>query len=293
MNHHQQLVLSPSKIEAFLSCRLKYYLQYVLKIKPDAESLNLVYGTLIHSSVEAYLTAWLAGDTSFDIVAHFIAAWDAREAQQGISWNDGGKMLPADVPTFARHALRAFVQWWETGEYQLVIDPNGLPVIERNIKLDLGENVLMWMKLDVLLQHVASGLYRVFDLKTPASASMEQFNLIAPQLTSYEVGCNMASQELGMGNARIDGTGFIEMCKTKSMGKLVVSDEFRPRNDKLVREWLQLIRGIAHDIRAGRFERQPGMSHSPPCGYCDCKNMCCHGKTQGLKCRTPIVHEPW
>lgn len=77
--------LSYSAIRTYQGCPLRYYFKYVLGLPENVVAASLLFGAGIHSALEAFYRALLAGEDSLaqdDLLGAFWGAWEDRQAQE-------------------------------------------------------------------------------------------------------------------------------------------------------------------------------------------------------------------
>ena len=269
--------LSPSKVLKYEECPRAYYYQYVERFRKIAVAANLVFGTIVHSVVERFLLAWYAGQ-GFDTKAAFEQAWEAATEAEEIEYNT--RFKAGDLALTGAALCEQVPQAWERAELMLVADEKG-PLLERTLEVRIGD-VLMVCKPDLVVM-TADGAIGPLDLKTPATATTEEFALVADQLTAYQVVVEANRERLGIG--RVSTLGFWEGIKRKVTGK---GPELKPpmlvpaRSAEDLLEYAQKVQLIARDIAEERFHRRPLQAHNTPCAMCDFQALCTEGSMEGL-----------
>jgi hypothetical protein len=174
--------------------------------------------------------------------------------------------------------LRNFQDAWSESGGQVMLDPQGEPLVEREMTVDCGENIHLRMKMD-LVYIDADGQIVVADLKSPRAESPEDFAYAADQVTAYQIGVESTST---FGIDRIDAVQFIELLKLKSKAHTSFATRAPRRPEIQVQEYLEKVRHTAKNIRAGYFPRRAGMAFNTPCGMCEMKSHCYHGTFDGI-----------
>jgi putative RecB family exonuclease len=74
--------LSPSRINSYLLCSLKYRFAYVDELPRPWKSAALAFGSAVHSALEAWQLSRLSGDelSADDVEQTFLADWEAEKS---------------------------------------------------------------------------------------------------------------------------------------------------------------------------------------------------------------------
>lgn len=278
-----KVYLSPSKLGDLETCGYMYARKHIDRWREETVSHALVFGGAVDDALDAYLRSLIAG-FPIDPVAQFQALWDARTASQAIAYNT----------RFDRESLRAMGSlmltrfpgvWAKTG-YQIVFDPHGEPIMQRDLEIELPHQVVLRTKLDLLVRD-RQGRILIIDLKTAAAVYPEFLTPLSEQLTAYQIAVEAHAPLLGI--ERIDGLGFIEMIKRPvpkkkdAEGPTVELPVVAPRRtDDEVAEYLQKVQWAADDVRRGRFPRRPRAGYNTPCGMCFLVNHCSKRDDDGV-----------
>ncbi|QRD62750.1 PD-(D/E)XK nuclease family protein (plasmid) [Xanthomonas citri pv. citri] len=281
------IYLSFSSDSTFQTCGWQYKLSRVDRISEIEESMATMFGKVVHTAIYLYLKSEIDG-AQFTPSTFFEFEFKRRATEASLR-------LPAhwtmeDFIASGRLMMERFVEFWERGDYEVVRDAAGEPILEREFKIMLPDNIVYTAIIDAVLRRKRDGWIIVTDWKTPAQASFPEFALLSEQLTGYEVVVGAFLESLGL--ERIDGTMFVEMIKRKvpskrgAMGPTV--DEptvVRMRTDEEKERWLEARLETARNIRAGKFLRRPLSAFSSPCGLCGLRPKCLHDSMEGLMVR--------
>lgn len=284
--------LSHSRGESYTRCPFAYYLQYEEHWESDAEGCALGFGNAVHSGCAAFLISTITNAVC-DPVAIFVAEWNKFCATKIV---DFGKQWTKEKLDETGEALvKAFMEWWPTSGFTVLVDVKGDPVVERKFRVNLPGNIRYTAIIDLMARD-AEGRVAVLDLKTPAQLAIEGFAQLSEQLLGYQIVADAHRDELGI--KQVDRMAFIELHKvtvkpppkkTTSKQPLqprVAPVEFAERRSKgHVAAWIMERRKIADDLRSRRFPRRPGDSFSTPCSMCDRMLLCMTGDTTGLQKR--------
>jgi len=271
----KRLYLSPSKVANYEACGKKYQYESVYGWKPQARSATLEFGSAIHAGAEVMLKANALGRRESP-VDPFIAAWRAATATMELKYSSGWDA--ASMENTGTTMLRGFEQAWYEHGGQVMLDPKGVPLVEREMTIDCGENIHLRMKMDLVYVD-ADGEIVVADLKSPRAESPEDFAFAADQVVAYQMGVE-STPEFGI--ERIDAVQFIELLKLKTKARTSFETRAPRRPDEQVQEYLKKVRHVARDIREEYFPRRAGMAYNTPCSMCEMKSHCFFGNFDGI-----------
>jgi hypothetical protein len=284
------LYLSFSSDSTYQTCPRQYKLTKIDRLTCIQESMATMFGKVVHTAIHLYLKAQIDGATftaPLFFEQEFVRRASATNLRLPANWSiqdfiDCGKLM-----------MERFDEFWKRDEYEVVLDAKGEPILEREFKIGLPENIEYTAIIDVILRRKRDGWIFICDWKTPAQASFEGFALLSEQLTGYQVVVEAFMAELGL--ERLDGTMFVELLKRKVPVKRGASGPtveqpciVRMRNEEEKVEWMQARLETARNIRAGKFPRRPLSSYSSPCSLCDMRNLCMVGSMDGLVVREPF-----
>lgn len=284
--------LSHSARESYITCPKKYYYHYVKRLSSTKIGAQLGFGNAVHTACAVYLSATVTG-AIVDPVSVFLREW--KQFITCTATVTYGKFTPESLEETGVALVKAFMEYWPTSGFTVIVDIHGKPVVERRLKLKLPGNVI-FTTINDLLAITNEGLVAVLDLKTPAQLAIEGFASLSEQLLGYQVSGDAFAEELGI--EQVDLMAFVELHKVtvkKPPKKADAKQPLQPRvapvelvprhSTEEVREWLQETASIANDIRAKRFPRRPGDSYNTPCGMCDFSNLCVKQSMEGLEVR--------
>lgn len=284
------LFLSFSSDSTYQTCPKMYKLSRIDRLTCIQESMATMFGKVVHTAIHLYLKAQIDGAT-FTAPLFFEQEFVRRARETNLR-------LPAnwsiqDFIECGKLMLERFDEFWKKDEYEVVLDSSGEPILEREFKIGLPENVEYTAIIDAILRRKRDGWIIICDWKTPAQASFEEFALLSEQLTGYQVVVEAFMQELGL--ERLDGTMFVELLKRKvpvkkgAAGPTVEPPtvvRMRSEDEKL--EWMLGRLENARNIRAAKFPRRPLSAFNTPCGLCDVRPACLYGSMDGLVVREPF-----
>lgn len=264
--------LRPSDVLAFEQCPKAHALRKE-GWRPYKVSANLIFGTLIHRVIEARLL----GDVNDSEVEELFAREFARErATQPINFSS--RMPPEKMEEMGRALVASFVEEWPKFGLEPVLDPkDGKPFMERRLEVDLGDDVVLSAQFDMLAWDREANLI-VVDFKTASSEAKPEFLTLADQLTAYQAVVDAWANGLGL--PAVGKVGFVEGLK-RAAPKWHLKLAPR-RSEEQVDEYLNKVRFVADQIRAGRIFRRSLMAWNSPCGLCDFSKLCAEGSDEGL-----------
>lgn len=267
--------LSDSKKSKMQGCGKAYQFAYVDYLRTKLRSATLEYGSCIHAATSAFRTAQAFGQV-IDPVPVFLSAWD--KACESMPMQFSSTMNAEDLRACGELSLKRFVEHWLDLGWVAVMDPDGMPIIEREFMVQLPDNVTYNGIIDSVVRDRQNQVI-VLDDKSPASPAMEGFARLSDQLLGYQVLVNAHAQSLGID--QVDGLGFYELVKRKvpkssrGEGPVIHMDTpSAPRNDEEVGEWVQECLAVADDIRRKRFSRRSWGAFDTKCSLCDYHAYC-------------------
>ena len=277
--------VSCSRIQTVDTCGIMYDLRYNQRLTTVARPFALFYGIVIDRAISAYVYNHALGQ-DFDVLTKFEECFDEGLAENQITYP---QHWDADV---AREAGRIhcdkFPEVWEKSNLIAVLDPQGIPVVQRRIIAPLPRNHELEMVLDFLVMDTDSGAIGPLDLKTTSQklAPESPFGLNSFQLTTQQYGVDY---EFGDYLGPVSNVGFMELVKRKpptskkGQGPTVEMPEFYPRRtDEQLNDMLRTYVWRAEVITQKQFSRPTNGAYNSPCMSCDFARLCAHGDTQGI-----------
>lgn len=287
----EKLYLSPSKIATYENCPKEYFLKYVRRVETEDEAAALGFGGAIGSASEAFFLSTVTG-AQCDPTAVFQDRWDAFTRSRSVRYNTID--TPDGLRKIGSILMDGLPQAWHDAGFTIALDKHGKPLVERNLELDLGDNVYLRTKLDLAVYN-RHGQFGVIDVKTSKTPTTEEFLALADQLTAYQ--CAMTIHALGLGTGPVEFVGFWEFLKrsipkkANTIGPYINPPEMiSARSEKAIQAYIQKARWVAYCIRSKQFPQTPRMAFNSPCGLCDFANYCAYDVTDGLIfSRTPAI----
>jgi len=274
--------ISPSASLKFDDCPYAYKLQYIDGYRSDVVSCNLVFGTVMHSTVEEYLIVLTRTGIEPEMMTIFDEKWTDARSSQTIEY--GANMDGDALKDIGLELCNQFPEAWRNTGLMVLIDDDGKPLLESKLIVKKGA-ITLSMKLDALCMN-SDGEIVVLDFKTPRSPSTKSMAIASDQLTAYQIGVESIAKKLGI--HKVHKLGFMELIKNKvgtprGRGPYIAPLELvNTRSVKQKNEYLQKLYWMAEDVERGRLPRQARMAHNSPCKLCDLANLCQSGNDIGL-----------
>jgi hypothetical protein len=280
--------ISCTKAQTFLACGIKYDLVYNKRYTTVIRPFALFYGSVLDHAVSAYVYNHALGK-DYDIVTAFEKHFDEELAKYQIQYP---QHWDADIARDAgiTHCER-FPEVWDKSNLIAVLDPQGIPVVQRRIIAPLPQNHELELRLDVLAMDTTNGDTAVLDWKTTSQPITPEspFGYNSFQLTTYQYGVDYEfSDYLGA----VGALGFQEFVKRKpsktGKGKGPTSEMpmfFPRRTDEQINDMLRTYTWTAESIMKKKFHRPVNGAFNSPCMTCDFARLCVHGDTQGITIR--------
>jgi hypothetical protein len=282
---------SPSRAMKFDTCPRQYQYQYIWgwrrRLTPD----TLVFGKVIDTAARLYLLAQADGRQE-DPAARFESLWREKTRSEQIEYRakrDADSLMAIGIALMEKLAA-----WWPQSGYQVAVDKDGRPIVQRAIVADLGRGIEHMVIIDLMVVDPA-GRFGVWDIKTAAREPPEEWLEHSEQLLDYAMIAQAAHAELGV---PVDEIRYLHLLKRvipkKSKGKgpeLVLSKALPMPDDQAKNERVEKLRWQQNIIRQGLFPKAPRMSFNSPCSMCDFAIHCIHGRTEGLSLPNKQVAE--
>jgi RecB family exonuclease len=276
------LTLSHSRAQTILTCGKKYQFRYVERIRAARLKEALVFGDVVHKAIAEWLVLRALG-LDDDILHIFSRMW-SRIRPQEVEWKTYDHNQLGEI---GRVLLQKFESLWEQLRYQVLIDRNGNPVVERELSVPIGPATRYLAIIDVVALDVQGNVH-VIDFKTPSSPSPEGFAGLSHQLLGQQLVVEKNAQEV-LGIDKIRSVGFIELVKRKvstranAAGPQVLFCSAPRRSQDDIADFIREMQYVALDIQRQRFARRPMDSYNSPCGsMCEYFGLCTKNDMTGL-----------
>ncbi len=270
----------PTAILCYEDCPRAYYYRYVRRLRPEADSANLVFGTVLHEVLVAFLRDEVP---AAELPEHFVERWRAAQEDRAITY--ARLFGPEDLEATGRRLCELFPPWWAETGLLVLRDEHG-PVIERRFQVEIAGELILTGEPDLLAMD-REGQVLILDFKTTSSEPRLD-GWVSDQLLAYQVLVGTHAEALGID--RVAGLGFIYLVKAKvprtgkGIGPRIAPLRIEPTGDgERVREYIQKVLWVDEDIRKGRFPRRSRMAYNTPCALCDYQAVCWQGDTSGLR----------
>ena len=158
--------VSFSQFSTWWMCPARWKLDNIDKLKVFEDSIHMSFGTAIHETVQAFLTAYLnisdEEARKIDLISMFINAFKTQVNGKGI------KYTPEEFVEFVEDGKGILNEFLSPSniKYHFPRDKWELLGIETDIREEIINNVVLNGKLDILLKEKLSGDIRIVDLKT-------------------------------------------------------------------------------------------------------------------------------
>lgn len=277
------LSLSFSALNKYEICPRQYALHYVEGWRTDVTPANLVFGGLTHEPLAEFIIGHAKG-CKVDPLALFQHKWDEKMA--AVEMEFSSTQSPESLRATGSELTRQFPAFWEQSGLTALIGPDGEPLVEKKLTMQIAPGVRFRGFLDVIAV-TAEGEIAIIDLKTSLTQAPESTLLIGEQLTDYQALVDANQERLGIEG--VEKLGFIELLKRKvpktnrGKGPEIVGPALVPaRTPAQLSERKAKIVYLADQIKRGAFFKRPGMAFNTPCSMCDFSGLCLHGSEEGL-----------
>lgn len=268
--------LSHSRKTTMQRCGRLYRYTYVDRLASSLGSATLGYGKAVHSAASAALTSQSLIGVVGDPIAIFDLEWQRFVRENAVKYS--AHFDEDSMAATGRLVLERFKDDWEQRGWEPVVDTEGMPVIERELKVRLPGNIVFTIIVDALVR-TREGQVLVLDFKTPAKVSNVEFTDLSDQLLGYQVVCDAHKALLGIN--QVDGGVFYEMTKvtipktSRGAGpRIHISDIVPRRSQEDINDWIRETQFVAQDIRQQRFTRRTLDAWNTSCALCDFNKIC-------------------
>jgi len=198
--------VSFSQFSNFWTCPYKWYRDVCLKEKVFEESIHMSFGTAIHETIQAFLTAYLNVSEEearkIDLMTMFVTAFKTQVNGKGI------KHTAEDFAEFVEDGKAILTEFLapENVRYHFPRDKWQLIGIEKKFVYPVLNNVNLDARLDLVLKDKQTGDIRIVDLKTATNAwssyQKEDFTKIS-QLLLYKAVYSKA-ENINLGKIHVE-----------------------------------------------------------------------------------------
>lgn len=281
--------LSHSSSTLMEKCPAAYAYRYRDRLQSQAESVNLGFGRAFDEAVSAFLVGDVYGH-DVDVVSAFTETYTTWASEHVVEISTRWKGQEAIVET-GQLLITRFVEWWKGSGFSVMLDREGKPIIQRELRVKLPRNVVYTAILDLMVM-TPEGQVGIMDVKTPSADCPEGFAISSGQLTGQQLVVEAHAEELGI--ERVEKLGFLNAIKrpvpTSKRGEGPVIAPVQlvdARTPEQIEEYIQSRLWVADDIRRKRFAKRSLDAYNSPCTLCEFKKFCLTGDRDGLIVRPP------
>ncbi len=251
----KNLSFSYSKMGMYKECPQKYKFRYVHQI-PELPKYFFAFGSALHSVMEfIYNPQRQFFPTLAEALAHFDSVWNKTTWEQ-----KGYASLDKELAGYAegRAEIEAYYQKHAATfarplsvEMKSTLEIDGLSLISILDRMD----------------YLGDGKIKILDYKTGKTVQREPDQLYMYQKvaeTSPVIKALVQQKDPSVKEVRVGQLAFYHLPSLTEM-------TFERAPDKEIFEFWQKVLAIANDIRAGRFDPNPGEKQ---CHWCDYRNIC-------------------
>jgi len=286
--------LSHSSSTMMEKCAAAYAYRYRDRLQSQAESMNLGFGKAFDQAVSGFLVGDVYGH-DVDAVSVFTQTYAEWTSQCVVEISTRWKGQDAIIET-GQLLVTRFVEWWRDSGFSVMLDPEGKPIIQRELRVRLPRNVIYTAILDLMVM-TPEGQVAVVDVKTPSADCPEGFPITSGQLTGQQLVVEAHAGELGID--RVEKLGFLNAIKrpvpTTKRGEgptIAPVHLVDARTPEQVEEYIQSRLWVADDIRRKRFAKRSLDAYNTPCTLCEFRQLCTTGSREGLIVRPPRKRRP-
>jgi hypothetical protein len=276
--------ISPSSLEKYTDCPRKWWYHYVAKVKAKSKSATLFAGIILHEVFNTIVKSEILGHTC-DPVQLFESTWNETLARENIRYST--TQSPEGMLATGKRIAELFPAAWKNTGLIPVIDPKGVPVLERKFTSVIAPGLTVLCIVDGLFMSTNTGQVVPLDFKCPAQPPDPLSTTMSDQLSIQQLLVNNEATSLGI--EQVDAVGFMAAIrrpigKTRNAkGPEILPPSIVPaRTPAQLAELRQRIVWTAEDITRGRFPKTPRMPHNTPCDLCDYAMHCAYGSEEGL-----------
>lgn len=259
---------SPSQLDAFSDCRLRWYWGYAKGYQPMQRSFHLDLGIGVHEALEHYYLEGIDPIKTFD-------KWFKREVRRTEELIEGAEdlgvanVIEADLDTLrdahemGRFMLKDYTRYYKQEDFDII---QGEQLSERAIP---GTDWVLRVKLDLLLRdRKRGGKVYVLDHKTFTNFSPD-FLRKSHQFVAYAWAAQLIVDE------PIAGVIYNGLRKPKSMNtKLGMFERhYLPVTNKQIKLMLRRVRDMHFRLTQGKISIFPEPGEMK-CKYCAFKDPC-------------------
>ncbi|MEM9109129.1 MAG: PD-(D/E)XK nuclease family protein [Planctomycetota bacterium] len=248
---------SHSETRTYLSCKLKWYYQYVERAIPESISAALLLGIGVHAAIELYYQRLMASEPlpEQDELLHvFDSAWAEQAGDTPVIYSRG-----QDHDSTRELAVNMLAAFQESEHSKPIGQIIGL---EESFKTQLHPDLPDLVgRVDMITYNESANELLITDFKTSRSVwTPGQSRDQATQLMLYAKGCEQIARDLGAEIA----LQFIVVTKTKQPKIEAIRVEIDP--DQIER-CTQALLGVFQSMQTGIIYPAPDPMSCSTCGY--------------------------
>lgn len=249
--------LSYSEVRTFQTCPLKWYHQYVQRLKPERISSALLMGIGFHAGIELHFQSLMAAEPEPSLNAlmdSYGQAWNQQSGNIPVAYGRG-----QDYESVANQARRMF-ETFQSSAYATV--QGQIIGLEESFKVVLHPSLPdLAGRVDLLSYDQTSNVLYITDYKTSRSLwRSDQAREQSNQLMLYAEGCKALARDLG---AEIK-LRFVVVTKTKDPKIEVIPIDFDPFE---VNRSKGVLRAVFQAMLTGVTYPAPSPLSCTSCGY--------------------------
>jgi len=294
VNSPKSEFLSHSAAALFQTCPRKYQHRYKDRLASAETSINLGFGGAMDEGASAYIVGHALGHY-IDPVPIFEEAFEQFCATHIVAYSTKFQNKE-EVLAVGRLLLHRFEAKWKQLGYVALLDPQGKPLVQVELKVTLPGNTVFTAIIDVIVM-TPDGRVLIVDVKTPSQASSHQFSELSDQLTGYQLVVESHKDRLGIDH--LDGLAFLELIKRPipKSGRGTGPEVLDPvicsvRTKSKLEDFVQSRVWMVDDIRRERFPTRSLDAYNTPCDdTCEFLRLCTTGSKEGLVVRPPRKRE--
>lgn len=246
--------LSYSRIQAFLSCGLKFRFHYVNHVRPAFTPAALAFGIAFHEAIEEALAGLMVGAPPVvtELLAVVARSLDEQNRDVPIQYADeGGKDAMLEMAT---RMLDAWVKWPRP--------PSRILAVEQRFELNLAPGLPPVVgRIDIIEE---GDEITLVDVKTSAKKwSTQQVDEHAPQLILYREAVKGLAADLG----KPVKMAYEVITKTKvpAVERYVITE-----TPEAIERQVKIVELVVQAVKAGLFIPSPGWA----CATCPFAGPC-------------------
>lgn len=252
MSKRRFLRLSVSKAKTYEQCTLKFYYQYLLKLKTELKDYNAI-GSLVHLVLELLFKRWIASDYKRDLKELLIEVWGScRKTKE---WKDAETF---DVVDLAKYYVLEYYKAYISRE-----DKTSKPICcepRFYLPLEIGKD----LKVSVVgyIDRIDQVDYKTLSLLDYKTTSKVQY------LDNFQLGVYVAACLYGPYKGYNINAGYVLLKHDMKLKKM------KKPNENYGKEIKKMVKTAKKMDKTVHFDREYPPTFSRLCDYCDFKDRC-------------------